>query len=162
MVISDRFIHRSSSPSCRMNISNLISFPHCRLLYSPMQLMPQGQINIKSNVEARYKCGKAKDGFLHLILMDGFNGIVGFTMVRPCPFITLLGMSCSCLVLGRRSTDDERQIQRWKNCCGKKGRWKNNLITKVKRANTTPDDRGVSPVIRQTLHHWAFELLELK
>jgi hypothetical protein len=34
--------------------------------------------------------------------------------------------------LGRRTEDDERQIQRWKNFTGPKGRFKLNLINKVK------------------------------
>jgi len=62
--------------------------------------------------------------------------------------------------LGRRSDDDERQIGRWKNCTGPKGRWKNNLIGKIARAGVAYDNRGISPVIRQTLQHWAYTLTE--
>jgi len=62
--------------------------------------------------------------------------------------------------LGRRSEDDERQIGRWKNCTGPKGRWKNNLIGKVARAGVAYDNPGISPVIRQTLQHWGYRLTE--
>jgi len=61
---------------------------------------------------------------------------------------------------GRRCDDDERQISRWNKCCGVKGRWKSNLIGKVLIAGKAYDDVSVSPVVRQTLLHWAFELTE--
>ena len=60
----------------------------------------------------------------------------------------------------RRSQDDERQIGRWKNCTGPKGRWKNNLIGKIARAGAAYDDSAISPVVRQTLLHWAYHLTE--
>lgn len=59
---------------------------------------------------------------------------------------------------GRRTDDDERQIGRWKNCAGPKGRWKNNLISKIAKAGVAFDNYGISPVVRQTLLHWAYEL----
>lgn len=59
---------------------------------------------------------------------------------------------------GRRTEDDERQIGRWRNCTGPKGRWKNNLISKVAKAGVAFDNPGISPVVRQTLLHWAYEL----
>ena len=40
------------------------------------------------------------------------------------------------------------------------GRWKNNLIGKIARAGVAYDNRGISPVIRQTLQHWAYTLTE--
>lgn len=57
---------------------------------------------------------------------------------------------------GRRTEDDERQIGRWKKCAGEKGRWKNNLISKIAKAGVAFDNYGVSPVVRQTLQHWAY------
>ena len=60
----------------------------------------------------------------------------------------------------RRSTDDDRQIGRWRNCTGPKGRWKNNLIGKIARAGATYDNPAISPVVRQTLQHWAYTLTE--
>jgi len=59
---------------------------------------------------------------------------------------------------GRRTEDDERQISRWMKCCGPKGRWKNNLISKIAKAGCSYDNFGVSPVVRQTLQHWGFVL----
>lgn len=61
---------------------------------------------------------------------------------------------------GRRSEDDERQIGRWQRCAGVKGRWRQNLITKVVRSGCAYDNRTVSPVVRQTLLHWGYELTE--
>merc|ERR1719320_681335 len=62
--------------------------------------------------------------------------------------------------LGRRTGDDERQIKRWKNCTGAKGRWKNNLIGKICRGGKKWDDFKVSPVVRQILLHWGYDLTE--
>lgn len=59
---------------------------------------------------------------------------------------------------GRRSKDDERQIKRWLKFAGPKGRFKNNLINKIKKAKTTYDDYSVSPVIRQSLQHWGYQI----
>ncbi|XP_072532783.1 uncharacterized protein [Salminus brasiliensis] len=61
---------------------------------------------------------------------------------------------------GRRTEDDVRQISRWANCTGVKGRWRNNLITKVVRSGRRFDDPSVSPVVRQTLQHWGYRLTE--
>merc|ERR1711871_1378915 len=60
--------------------------------------------------------------------------------------------------LGRRSSDDERQVKRALGVCGKKGRFRNQLIGKCARAGTTYDDATISPVIRQALQHWGYEL----
>ena len=90
--------------------------------------------------------------------------------------------------MGRRLPDgeDERQIGRWSGVAGVKGRWKQNLIAKCLRDESTYDDVSVSPVVltylltyllaylltylltqvsvspvvRQTLVHWAYELCE--
>jgi hypothetical protein len=68
---------------------------------------------------------------------------------------------------GRRCTDDARQVKRWEACTGPKGRWKRNLINKIAQAYTANHRRSVeevlvdatiSPVIRQTLLHWAYEV----
>ncbi len=63
---------------------------------------------------------------------------------------------------GRRLNDgeDDRQIMRWKGVCGEKGRWKTNLTNKILNANASWDDARVSPVVRQTLLHWACEVTE--
>jgi len=60
--------------------------------------------------------------------------------------------------LGRRTEDDERQMKRWANCTGAKGRWKNNLIGKIFRGGKKFDDFKVSPVVRQILLHWGYTL----
>lgn len=59
---------------------------------------------------------------------------------------------------GRRSDDDTRQIQRWLNLAGPKGRFRKSLINKIKNENTLYDNKTVSPVIRQTLQHWGYQL----
>ncbi|KAL3159314.1 hypothetical protein ABBQ32_011267 [Trebouxia sp. C0010 RCD-2024] len=61
---------------------------------------------------------------------------------------------------GRRSADDERQIGRWARCAGDMGRWRRSLIKKVIQQNKHWNDATVSPVIRQSLLHWAYELTE--
>jgi len=65
--------------------------------------------------------------------------------------------------LGRRCTDDDRQIARGLGVFGPKGRWRNNLINKVRSAHPTDltaglNDHSISPVIRQLLLHWGYEL----
>lgn len=60
--------------------------------------------------------------------------------------------------MGKRSDDDERQIRRWLNLTGPKGRFRNNLINQIKRKNTTYNDFSVSPKIRQILQHWGYKL----
>tara|TARA_B100001093_G_C26781801_1_gene994944 strand:- start:712 stop:1254 length:543 start_codon:yes stop_codon:yes gene_type:complete len=59
---------------------------------------------------------------------------------------------------GRRSEDDNRQIQRWLNFAGPKGRFRINLMNKINKKNAKYDDYSVSPVIRQGLLHWGYEL----
>ena len=59
---------------------------------------------------------------------------------------------------GRRTPDDGRQVSRWAKCAGDKGRWKTNLIHKCVLAGAAFDDATVSPVVRQTLQHWAYRL----
>ncbi|KAJ1337190.1 WD repeat-containing protein 76 [Microdochium nivale] len=75
--------------------------------------------------------------------------------------------------MGRRCADDERQIGRWKKCVGTTGRWRRILLKKYVAAGirsvmdegdeSQEDDGGrggpgVSPVVHQTCHHWAFEV----
>jgi len=59
---------------------------------------------------------------------------------------------------GRRTEDDQRQVDRWSKCAGPKGRWKGNLISKCVKSGCGFDNYGVSPVVRQTLQHWAYTL----
>jgi hypothetical protein len=59
---------------------------------------------------------------------------------------------------GKRSIDDERQINRWKNFTGPNGRFRVRLINMIKKKNTEYNDYLISPVIRQGLQHWAYKL----
>lgn len=61
---------------------------------------------------------------------------------------------------GRRSSDDDRQVKRWERCTGAKGRWKKNLLTKIIAKVASFDDVSVSPVVRQTLLHWGYEITQ--
>ena len=62
--------------------------------------------------------------------------------------------------LGRRSSDDDRQVGRWGAMCGEKGRWKRNLVARCLREGKAHDDVSCAPVVRQTLQHWAYSLTE--
>ena len=59
--------------------------------------------------------------------------------------------------LGRRSSDDSRQINRW---LGIVNRFKGILVKMIKDEDTTFDDFSVSPKIRQIFLHWGYELVE--
>ena len=73
---------------------------------------------------------------------------------------------------GRRCDDDERQVGRWARCVGETGRWRRALLKKYRQAGvrTVFDDgedddeegdgpsHGLSPVVHQTCHHWAYEV----
>ena len=60
--------------------------------------------------------------------------------------------------LGRRTNDDERQIKRWRNFCGPKGRWLNYIYSKIYNNNTSIDDCSFSKPVRQSLLHWAYKI----
>ena len=59
--------------------------------------------------------------------------------------------------LGRRSSDHERQIKRWK---GMVTRFKGILVKMSKNKGAKFDDYSISPKIRQILLHWGYELVE--
>ena len=59
---------------------------------------------------------------------------------------------------GKRGPDDRRQIDRWLAFAGPKGRFRVRLINMIKKKKTKYNDFTVSPVIRQGLLHWGFEL----
>ena len=61
---------------------------------------------------------------------------------------------------GRRTDDDERQIRRWCAFAGPNGRFRRQLISRILQSQSTFDDEKVSPVIRQSLQHWAYQLTE--
>ncbi|GAA99042.1 uncharacterized protein L969DRAFT_606417 [Mixia osmundae IAM 14324] len=63
--------------------------------------------------------------------------------------------------LGRRCEDDERQMSRWKGIASKSGRFRNTLLNKYVNQgynDIDPEHEPISPGIRQTLLHWAFDL----
>ena len=61
--------------------------------------------------------------------------------------------------LGRRSTDDARQVGRWKAAASKgSGRFRLQLTNKCYNEGKQVGDASVSPVIRQTMQHWAVEV----
>lgn len=68
--------------------------------------------------------------------------------------------------LGRRCADDERQVGRWRKCCGPTGRWRRALLKRYRDAGVREvfddgeeeDGVMVSPVVHQTCHHWGFEV----
>ena len=59
--------------------------------------------------------------------------------------------------LGRRSLDDKRQIERWKQIVS---RFRGKLVKMIKDAGGNLDDHSISPKIRQILLHWGYELTE--
>jgi hypothetical protein len=60
--------------------------------------------------------------------------------------------------LGRRTEDDPRQITRWLRLAGPRGRFRRQLIRLCVQKGKPFNDIAVSPVIRQTLLHWGYEL----
>ena len=60
--------------------------------------------------------------------------------------------------MGRRTKDDERQIDRWLKLTGPKGRFKRSLMNKIIKEGKDYNDKSVSPVIRQVLQHWGYKL----
>lgn len=59
---------------------------------------------------------------------------------------------------GKRSSDDQRQINRWINTAGPKSRWRRRLINLIREKNSKYNDFSISPVIRQILQHWGYIL----
>ena len=59
--------------------------------------------------------------------------------------------------LGRRSEDDERQIDGWKKIVSK---FSGKLMKMIRDTGSKFDDYSVSPKIRQILLHWSYELKE--
>lgn len=62
--------------------------------------------------------------------------------------------------LGRRCTDDARQIDRWMKGQGPTGRWRVRLCNDILRKKAKLEDVKTSPVLRQVLQHWAYKLTE--
>jgi len=61
---------------------------------------------------------------------------------------------------GRRTKDDERQIKRWLALTGPNGRFRRRLMNEIIKKKKKYNDTSVSPVIRQVLLHWGYELTQ--
>lgn len=61
---------------------------------------------------------------------------------------------------GRRTTDDARQISRFLGVMGPSGRFRTQLMNKCLAARAAANDPAISPVVRQSLQHWGYELTE--
>ena len=59
---------------------------------------------------------------------------------------------------GRRTKDDERQIKRWEKLTGPNGRFRRRLMNLIIKKKKRYNDYTISPVIRQVLLHWGYEL----
>lgn len=57
---------------------------------------------------------------------------------------------------GMRGDDDDRQIIRWQNFSGVKGRWRNRIYSRINETK----DWNISPVIQQSLLHWGYMVNE--
>ena len=63
--------------------------------------------------------------------------------------------------VGRQCPDDERQIKRWLQLAGPRGRFRLWLVTQIQKkgkGTSSYNDYSISPKIRQTLLHWGYEL----
>ena len=64
--------------------------------------------------------------------------------------------------LGRRSSDDDRQISRGNGVMGPKGRWRNNLVNKCLLSGLpleeAVEEPSIAPKVRQLLQHWGYTL----
>ena len=59
---------------------------------------------------------------------------------------------------GKRCSDDERQVKRWRNLAGGRGRFMRFLVTQIIKKKSKWNDETVSPKIRQVLQHWGYKL----
>ena len=59
---------------------------------------------------------------------------------------------------GRRTKDDKRQIDRWLKLAGPNGRFRRRLMNEIIKKGKEYNDSSVSPVIRQVLLHWGYQL----
>lgn len=64
---------------------------------------------------------------------------------------------------GRRTYDDKRQIDRWKNIAGERGRFKKQLQNKLKKLdlNHSHNKQNKFPKLRQILLHWGYDSSKL-
>lgn len=62
--------------------------------------------------------------------------------------------------MGRRTTDDKRQINRWKRLAGANGRFRKQLQKKIDSIGV--NDEKIFIRMRQTLLHWGFDSSKMK
>lgn len=62
---------------------------------------------------------------------------------------------------GKRCTDDERQINRWRRTAGPKSRFRRRLMNMIINEKTRYNNYKISPKIRQTLQHWGYQITAL-
>ena len=55
---------------------------------------------------------------------------------------------------GLRGEDDNRQISRWQDFCGRNGRWRNRIYKRIYESG----DWNISPRIQQSLLHWGYRV----
>jgi hypothetical protein len=62
--------------------------------------------------------------------------------------------------MGRRSSDDRRQVDRWRKLAGPNGRFRKWLVTQILKKGSVNDwnNHDISPAMRQTLQHWGYKL----
>lgn len=58
--------------------------------------------------------------------------------------------------IGRRHSDDQRQIQRWLDFCGPNGRWRQRIYGMI----DSTGNWDISPRIQQSLLHWGYQVNE--
>ena len=59
---------------------------------------------------------------------------------------------------GKRSADDQRQVDRWIKTAGPNSRFRRALINLIIKNKSKYNDFTISPKRRQTLQHWAYVL----
>ena len=58
--------------------------------------------------------------------------------------------------MGIRGEDDDRQVRRWQDFAGSKGRWRNRIYRRIYETGNW----DVSPRIQQSLLHWGYKVNE--
>ena len=114
----------------------------------------------RPNAAPVWRSGRARAGCAPRTPTAGSSGTAGAVWLEGHRGVLRRIPSLLRFYQGRRTSDDERQIGRWAKCAGVTGRWRNNLISKIARAGCGWDNLAISPVVRQTLHHWGYTLTQ--
>lgn len=150
-----------------------------RLFLHRLRIDPKST-SMESSAGDLWECGKAAGGS-QVSNITSWNQsfasvarllVVRFTFIRQSFSLALVHHVVSVLdcdpygwfqwycrfYQGRRCSDDARQVSRWLKSAGPKGRFRSQLCNKILAANTSHDDRSISPVIRQTMLHWGLDI----